>query len=130
VTPTVLPIAKARIEEEFASGALNVHVMAQHDASRIVMLMPLSPLTYRDYAPGELIENAPVFQLRHHDAQVLFDALWEHGLRPTKAESTDANHLGVQAELATALREHITDLRKVAGLAPRTADQPAQPPQF
>lgn len=47
------------------------------------------------------------FSVAHEDLQSLADALWDHGVRPSKMVG------GVNADLHAAVKEHLSDLRGI-----------------
>lgn len=125
-----LPIAKARLEKNFAKGGYDVHVLVKKFSNGDVeVLCPIVPPCIRHFVAAEsMISEGPAFQLSEESAQALLDSLYEAGLRPSSGASGVITEKG-QELIVTLMKNHIADLRRVAFGPPEpelfiTADTP------
>lgn len=116
-----LPIQKAIVEKAICFDGYDVHIIARRMPMSTDMVLPLAPLALKTVNAGESYDGAPTFRLDPTAAQNLLDALWTAGLRPS---SGSADNVANFAAVIEAQKQHIEDLRQVAGLT-RTKDQPA-----
>ena len=105
-----LPIAKAILERSVIHNGWDVHVLAASGPNTIDVLHPISPPVIQRVAAGEFVERVPAFRLPYDSAQVLMDAMWNAGLRPT---TTNGDATGMAAVIE-AQKDHIADLRRIA----------------
>jgi hypothetical protein len=125
-----MPVQKARLDKNLATGGYDVHVLTRRRPSGdMEMLCPLAPLAFMHMTPGTLVPG-PAFQLSYESAQNLFDALWEVGVRPSSGVGQQDS---AKTDLAiTLMKDHLADLRRALWGQDqnRTADQPATAPSY
>jgi hypothetical protein len=94
--PQIIP------EFSYCSGYFNLHIVKDiYPKGRQVG----AEIIFKDVEPGEMYPLCPL-QMRHDEAQRLFDRLWFCGLRPSEAKET--------AGMTEAMKAHIEDLRRMA----------------
>lgn len=134
---TNLPITRARITPDPVMGGYSVEVVScVYGDGNVDVMQPLVAPALMHLPAGSYIRTEPAFGLTAESAQVLLDALWEAGLRPSKANVKA--HTGEDEQTALAvelLRDHLADLRRMVfgaeALRVRTPDEPSSgKPQF
>lgn len=99
----------ARLDPNMAMGGFDLHGLSWKGPSGAGIFRPIGNPVIQNIAVGEALPPEPMFTLTQRAAQVLFDALYKAGLRPSSGEVTDAH----RGELA-AVRAHLNDMRALA----------------
>lgn len=113
-TPVTVPslvVGKADVRLNPAHGTWDFHIINWWNDStgEVGIMRPISEPTYQTLKRGEIYDDAPAFRIWNQNAQVLFDAMYRAGLRPSSGESVE-NH---KRELE-ATRAHLADMRALA----------------
>jgi hypothetical protein len=99
----------ARLEPNMAMGGFDLHALSWKGPTGASIFMPIEPPVFQTIAPGEVMPNAPMMTLSPRTAQILFDALYKNGFRPSSGESIETHKLELEA-----VRAHLADMRKLA----------------
>lgn len=99
----------ARLTENMAMGGFDLHALSYKGAGGAGVFRPIENPVIQSVKHGEMLPPEPMLTLSHRSAQILFDALYRAGLRPSSGEVSS----GHTAEVA-AIRAHLEDMRVLA----------------
>lgn len=110
VVPT-LAVGKADVRLNPAHGSWDFHLISWwSDATgEVGITRPVSQPEIKTLKRGEMYDEAPAFRVWGANAQVLFDAMYRAGFRPSSGESGDIHKLELDA-----VRAHLADMRALA----------------
>jgi hypothetical protein len=102
-------LEEAMLRENMGVGGYDVHALSYRGPTGVGVIRPLGTVEVENVPTGQMMPPEPMFTLTHKAAQVLFDALYKQGLRPSSGEATQSH----EAALA-ATRAHLNDMRAIA----------------
>lgn len=109
VTVSSLYIEDAMVRENLSMGGYDLHLLSYRNTAGTGVVKPIAAFEIENVPRGQMPPNEPVMNLPCKSAQIIFDALYKAGLRPSSGEATESH----QAALA-ATRAHLNDMRAIA----------------
>jgi hypothetical protein len=111
-TPAIvssLYIEDAMVRENLSMGGFDLHVLSHRGPTSTGVVKPIPVFEIENVPRGQMPPNEPMMNLPYKSAQIIFDALYKAGFRPSSGEATESH----QAALA-ATRAHLNDMRAIA----------------
>jgi hypothetical protein len=106
-----MTIGRADVRQNPAWGTWDFHIVSYWNDStgEATVMRPITEPAYQTIKRGEMYDEAPAFRVYGSNAQILFDAMYRAGFRPSSGETGDIHKLELDA-----VRAHLADMRLLA----------------